>query len=52
MSNGPAAGKAAGAAQKEVKSENPDLDSVKVSEEALKLVKANPSKYKAIAENK
>ena len=52
ISNGPAAGKAAGAAQKEVKSNNPDLDSVKVSEEALKLVKANPSKYKAIAENK
>jgi hypothetical protein len=52
ISNGPVAAKAAGAAQKEIKAKNPDLDSVKVSEEALKLVKANPSKYKEIAEQK
>lgn len=50
LSNGPAAGKAAGAAQREVKAEHPDWDAVKVSEEALKLVKANPSKYKELAQ--
>ncbi len=49
LSNGPAAGKAAGAAQREVKADHPDWDAVKVSEEALKLVKANPSKYKEMA---
>ena len=49
ISNGPAAGKAAGAAQREIKAKHPDMDSIKVSEEALKLVKANPSKYKDLA---
>ena len=49
VSNGPAAGKAAGAAQREVKADHPDWDAVKVSEEALKLVKANPAKYKEMA---
>ena len=43
--NGANAAKIAGMAQKEIKDANPDLDMLKVCEQAFQLIKNNPSKY-------
>ena len=48
--NGPKAGKAAGAAQRDAKAKHPDMPSVEVAKEAFKLFEANVSKYKKFAE--